>query len=141
MHTPPLLLIVDDEEYFREIFSVKLTSLGYAVATAENGAEGVTKAGELQPDLILMDVQMPVKGGFDAFTDLKSRADTRNIKLIFLTNLGELRDESQLSNNRFAQEIGATGYLHKTDDLDSLTKRILEHLPHETTERQSVPAV
>ena len=59
MRAKPLILIVDDEENFLEIFSAKLQAAGFETVTAKNEAEAVQKSKELMPDLILMDIFMP----------------------------------------------------------------------------------
>lgn len=123
-HTPPLVLVVDDEDYFREIFSLKLRSLGFTVEAAESADSGVAQTIALDPDLVLMDVQMPGKNGIEGVEDLKKNEKTRNVKVVFLTSLGELKPESQQTNTRFAQEVGADGYLRKTDDIDALCAKI-----------------
>lgn len=59
MADQPLILIVDDEENFREIFSAKLTAAGFRTETADGGEAAIAKAVIVKPDLILMDVKMP----------------------------------------------------------------------------------
>lgn len=128
MADQPLILIVDDEPSFREIFSIKLTSEGFRVETAENGQIAITKAKELKPDLILMDVKMPVMDGATAVLALREDPATKNMKVAFLTSLGDPRLEMQEINKRFSTEFGAQGYLKKTDDLDLLMAKIREFL-------------
>ena len=91
----PLVLIVDDEQDFLEIFGTKLSSAGFRIETAENGEEGIEKAKKLQTDLVLMDVKMPNINGAEAVLKLKDDPDTKNIKIIFLTNLGDPQEEAQ----------------------------------------------
>jgi CheY-like chemotaxis protein len=85
---------------------------------------GVEKAKALKPALILMDVKMPVMDGASAVLKLKEDPATKDIKVAFLTSLGDPRLEMQDINKRFSQEFGAQGYLKKTDDLDTLTEKI-----------------
>jgi len=124
MRNPPLLLIVDDDPNFLEIFSAKLASVGFHVETAVNGKEGMEKAVQLQPDLVLMDVQMPVMNGIDAFIKIKDDPANGHIKVIFLTVLGDPRQEVQEINRRLSKEIGAVGYVRKTDSLDELVESV-----------------
>lgn len=124
MAEQPLILVVDDEPDFREIFSAKLSAEGFKVETAENGQVGVEKAKALKPALILMDVKMPVMDGAAAVLKLKGDPATKDIKVAFLTSLGDPRLEMQDINKRFSEEFGAQGYLKKTDDLDTLTEKI-----------------
>ncbi len=124
MADQPLILVVDDEAAFREIFSMKLTADGYRVETAENGQAGVEKAKQLRPSLILMDVRMPVMDGPTAVLALRDDPETRDMKVVFLTSLGDPRLEMQEMNSKVAQDFGAMGYLRKTDDLNLLNDRI-----------------
>ena len=124
MPDQPLILIVDDEANFREIFSMKLKAAGYRVETAENGAQGVEKAKALKPALVLMDVNMPVMDGATAVLKLRDDPETKDLKVVFLTNLGDPQREIQELNHKISQDFGAQGYLRKTDDLDALNERV-----------------
>jgi CheY-like chemotaxis protein len=128
MEQKPLILIVDDEEAFREIFSMKLAADGYRVETAENGEVGVKKAKILKPNLVLMDVKMPIMDGPTAVLALRNDPETKDIRVAFLTSLGDPRLEMQELSKKFAADFGAQGYLRKTDDLDLLNDRIKEFL-------------
>jgi len=128
MHNPPLILIVDDMPSFLEIFGEKLKGAGFAVETAPNGEEGIKIAKEIQPDLILMDVRMPVMNGTDAVVKLKDDEATKNLRVIFLTELGDPREEVQAVNRKFAQELGAVDYVKKSVDLDVLVAKVKSHL-------------
>ncbi len=124
MPDQPLILLVDDEADFREIFSMKLKQAGFRVETAENGQQGVDKAKALMPNLILMDVKMPVMDGATAVLKLREDPATKDIKVAFLTSLGDPHAEMQAVNAKFSEDFGAQGYLKKTDDLDSLVEKI-----------------
>ena len=119
-----LVLIVDDEPAFREIFSARMIDDGYRVETAENGATAIAKAKEFRPALILMDVKMPVMDGPTALLKLREDPEIKDTKVIFLTSLGDARQEMQGMNRAISQDFGAQGYLKKTDDLDSLSEEI-----------------
>jgi two-component system alkaline phosphatase synthesis response regulator PhoP len=120
----PLILVVDDEPDFREIFSAKLSGEGFRVQTAENGKVGVEKAKALAPDLVLMDVKMPVMDGAAAVLKMREDPAMKNMKVAFLTSLGDPRLEMQEINQKFSEDFGAQGYLKKTDDLDTLVTKI-----------------
>jgi two-component system alkaline phosphatase synthesis response regulator PhoP len=128
MNQPPLILVVDDEENFREIFSIKLNSLGWRVETAEDGRQAVQKAKNLKPDLILMDVRMPLMDGIEAATKLKEDAATKDIKIVFLTVLGEAGEDRQEIYKRLSKEIGVAGYIKKSDNLDVIIERVKQFL-------------
>jgi len=123
------ILMVEDEQNFAEILSTKLEKEGFDVIVAQNGELGVAAAKELKPDLILMDIKMPVMNGIEAFYKLKDDPQTAGIKLIFLTNYGEPDKEATWLDEKFSREIGATDYIKKTDDLSKIVgeiRRVLE---------------
>jgi len=119
-----LILIVDDEAAFREIFSTTLRAGGFRVETAENGEVGIEKAKALKPDLVLMDVKMPVMDGPTALLKLREDPEIKDTKVAFLTSLGDPRVEMQEMNRTISQDFGAEGYLKKTDDLSILSKGV-----------------
>ena len=129
MSGQPLILVVDDDPNFLEIFSVKLSSEGYRVEIADSAENGIQKIKELKPDLVLMDVNMPRMDGAAAVLKLRDDPDTRNINLAFLTSLGDPRLDIQQSDIKAAESFGTRGYLKKTDDLDKLVEQIKALLP------------
>lgn len=124
----PLILIIDDEADFREIFTAVLKTAGFRVESAEDGESGIRKAKKLKPNLILMDVKMPGISGTEAFMKLKSDPATAGLKVLFLTNFGDFRSDLQVIDDRWAKESGAVGYFKKTDNLDDLVVRIKQIL-------------
>ncbi len=128
MDNPPLILLIDDDPDFIEIFKTKLESAGCAVQTAKDGAEGIEKTKKLHPKLVLMDVQMPKMSGIDAMIKIKEDSQNANIPVLFLTALGDPRAEIQEINRRLSKELGALGYIKKTDDLDSVVTYIKNFL-------------
>ena len=79
------VLIVEDNEKNLKLFKLILESKGYTSITATNGKDGIRVAAEQMPDLILMDIQMPVMGGVDALRALKESEKTRSIPVIAST--------------------------------------------------------
>ena len=124
MNQPPLILVVDDEADFREIFGTKLRAAGFRVETAEDGVRGIDKAKKTKPDLILMDLKMPGMNGAGAVMQLKSDPTTKDIKIVFLTNFGDPRTEMQEADRHFSKEIGAADYIKKSENLDDLVDRV-----------------
>lgn len=76
------ILLVEDYPPTRDVYRTVLEHGGFEVSTAEDGAEGVRRAREELPDLILMDIGLPVLSGWDAAVQLKDGADTRHIPII-----------------------------------------------------------
>lgn len=112
------ILIVDDSPTEQHVFKNVLTKAGYTVESAENGEKGVDAAKLLKPDLILMDVVMPVLNGFQATRVLSNDAATANIPVIMVTT------KDQETDKRWGMRQGARDYLVKPVDTDLLLKKI-----------------
>ena len=121
---PKRVLIIDDVPDFLEMFSVKLRSAGYEVETVLDGKSGIAKAKEWHPDLVLLDVEMPEMNGAEVLFALREDPAMKDIKVLFLTNLGQAGVEQKTVNEHFAKELGAAGYVKKTDDLDDILMKI-----------------
>ena len=83
--TQPLILVVDDYQDAREMYAEYLQFSGFRVAEAKNGNEAVEQAFALKPDLILMDLSLPGKDGWEATRELKADDRTRHIPIVALT--------------------------------------------------------
>ena len=81
----PKILVVDDDEMNRDMLSRRLLRKGYEVVLAVNGAEAIRKAQEERPELILMDLSMPVLDGYEATRRLKAAGETGAIPIIGLS--------------------------------------------------------
>ena len=86
------ILIVDDSPTEAHILKGMLEKNGFEIETAENGTEGIERAKELKPDLILMDVVMPGLNGFQATRQLTKNAETANIPVIIVTTKDQETD-------------------------------------------------
>lgn len=91
----PKILLVEDNDMNRDMLTRRLTRRGYDIVTAVDGAEGVSMAGREAPDLILMDVSLPVIDGLEATRRLKAAVETRSIPLIALTAHAMVTDMEQ----------------------------------------------
>jgi two-component system, cell cycle response regulator DivK len=101
------VLLVEDNEDFRIIYRVILEHSGYQVLEAVNGPEGLRMAREERPDLILMDISIPIIDGWETTRILKADDQTRDIPIIALTAHALPVDRSK------AAEVGCDGYLAK----------------------------
>lgn len=124
----PLILIIDDKAEFLDIFGTALRAAGYRVITAADGPAGISEALADRPDLVLLDVDMPNMNGADVLAAMRERPELKDLKVVFLTNLGSAEPEAQLFNSRIAKEAGALTYLKKTENLDVLIQRIRDLL-------------
>lgn len=114
----PKLLVVEDNELNRDMLTRRLARRGYDVVVATDGAEGVAMAGRERPDLILMDMSLPVVDGWQATQQIKAAAATRHIPIIALTAHAMDGDE------RRAREAGCDDFDTKPVDLVRLTSKI-----------------
>ena len=83
------ILIVDDEIGICEYLSETLTQEGYETSTAKDGKEGLEQTNRFRPDLILLDVMMPVMDGWKMLVNLRAEEKTRNIPVVMLTARGD----------------------------------------------------
>jgi len=112
------ILIVDDIESNTHLFSRLLTRDGYRVISAPNGEEALTAVENCQPDLVLMDVMMPVLDGFETCRRLKQDASTRLIPVVLVTSLQETRDRIR------GLEVGADDFILKPVNPAELSARV-----------------
>jgi two-component system, cell cycle response regulator DivK len=117
------ILLVEDNEMNRDMLSRRLTRRGYEVVVAEDGVAGVELARSLAPDLILMDMSLPVMDGWEATRQIKSGEATRGIPVIALTAHAMAGDEEK------ALAAGCDGYETKPVDLPRLLARMESLLP------------
>lgn len=94
-----LILVVDDEEFIREFYNELLTKEGYKVITAINGKLGLELAAQYKPDLILLDIMMPVMDGLTTLTELQKTPATAQIPVVMLTNAGSVNNMEQAKYN------------------------------------------
>ncbi len=106
------ILIVDDDADFVESTKTILESKPYDVVVAYQGEEGLKKAKEENPDLILLDVIMPVKDGFTAAEELKKDPELRKIPILMLTAFSSKRQESSIPVSR-GYALQAEDYIEK----------------------------
>ncbi|MBI5559703.1 MAG: response regulator [Deltaproteobacteria bacterium] len=114
----PRILIVDDNENSLILLSTKMEADGYEAETARNGLEALKKVASSHPDLILLDVMMPVMDGYEACRRLKSTEETRYIPVVMLTARGELEDKVT------GLELGAEDYIVKPYSLVEVSARV-----------------
>ncbi len=112
------ILIVDDSPTEAHILKGMLEKNGFEIETAENGTEGIERAKELKPDLILMDVVMPGLNGFQATRQLTKSADTADIPVIIVTT------KDQETDRVWGLRQGAKDFLTKPVSEKTLMEKI-----------------
>jgi CheY-like chemotaxis protein len=83
------VLLVEDEPALRDIYATKMRMEGFEVVEAVDGVDCLDKVQEQAPDVILLDVIMPMKNGFDTLRDLKANPRTRDYPVVIMSNLGQ----------------------------------------------------
>jgi len=114
----PKILLVEDNEMNRDMLSRRLERRGYQVAIALDGKQGVAMAGSEAPDLILMDMSLPVLDGWEAARCLKATPETRTIPIIALTAHAMVGDREK------AIEAGCDDYDTKPVEFQRLLEKI-----------------
>lgn len=114
----PKILLVEDNEMNRDMLSRRLARKGYDVAIAKDGQRGIDMAGRESPDLILMDMSLPVIDGWEATRRIKGSAGTRGIPIIALTA------HAMASDREKAMEAGCDDYDTKPIELARLLEKI-----------------
>lgn len=118
------ILIIEDDHFFQNFYSNKLIERGYQVEIANNGQEGLVKINSFQPELILLDIIMPVMDGFQVLETIKQLPTPFVIPIIVFSTLGQEADVKK------ALLLGAKDYINKSFfDFDAFLQKITNYLP------------
>jgi two-component system cell cycle response regulator DivK len=117
------ILVVEDQEDNRIILRRLLSNAGYDLIEAGNGEDGVALALSMRPDLILMDIQLPVMDGYEATRRIKSNAELKSIPVIAVTSYALSGDEAK------ARASGCDAYVAKPFSPRQLLAKVREYLP------------
>ena len=119
------ILFVEDEEALQTSLCSALKEAGYTAVSAYDGESAIALAERERPDLILLDIILPRRSGFEVLEELKSNETTRDIPVIVLTNLERISDVERMLS------LGATNYLVKANyeipDILTKIRQVLEH--------------
>jgi adenylate cyclase len=116
------ILIVDDEPFNVDVLQQELDELEYHIITASNGKEALDQIRKHQPDLILLDLMMPILDGFAVLSEIKGDHSLRDIPVIIVS----AADDSKSIVKGIKQ--GADDYITKPIDADHLKMKVKEHL-------------
>lgn len=111
------ILIVDDDKFSQKIINNTFKN-DFETHLASDGVEGIAKAKDLQPDLIILDVEMPGMNGYEVCDQLKNIESTQNIPVVFLSGCATLREKMQ------GYEVGGDDYLVKPFEPEALSAKI-----------------
>ena len=128
--TPHKILIIEDEESLRNTLKLSLELEKYVVEVLSNGANAVETVKQFNPDLILLDIMMPIISGVDVYKNLRDK--NRNMPIIFLTAKHNVHDKIE------GLKLGAEDYITKPFDLEELLLRINIVLKRNHTQKQEL---
>lgn len=118
------ILLVEDDLPTRDMYQKTLSLAGYDIVVAENGQEGLEKLKDFEPDIILLDIRMPVMNGIEMLEKLKSNPKTMNTPVIIMTNV----TDSQTDREVFSKGANLTIVKSETepDEVIEWIKTVLE---------------
>ncbi|TSC69913.1 MAG: two-component system, OmpR family, alkaline phosphatase synthesis response regulator PhoP [Parcubacteria group bacterium Gr01-1014_70] len=121
--TPKTILLVEDDDFVGRAYKDGLRRAGFLVETAMDGNEAVKKAKSVLPDLIVLDLVMPLKNGFEVLEELRKDKAYSAIPIMVVSNLGQETDIEK------AMQLGATDYLIKNQfSMKQMVERIQKYL-------------
>ncbi len=118
-----LILVVEDQEDNRQILRDMLASTDYEMSEAEDGEQALAAVAKQRPDLILMDIQLPILDGYEATRRIKADPATRSIPIIAVTSYAMSGDEEK------AREAGCDDFVPKPYSPRQLLAKIRQYLP------------
>lgn len=117
------VLIIEDDKFLAKMLAKMLESQKHQALLAVNGKEGLEKAAEQKPDLILLDIMLPDIDGFDVLQKIKNDQSLQNSPVVIMSNLGQPEDVAQ------GKKLGAVDHLVKSDfSLDEVGEKINKYL-------------
>jgi len=123
MEKPPSVLLIEDDPFLTRAYEVKFESEGINLAVTTNGEEGLARMRAQKPQLILLDLMMPKKSGFEVLKEMQQDPNLKDIPVIVLTVLGREEDV------RSTLALGAKEYFIKTETkLDDVVKSAKKYL-------------
>jgi len=115
------ILIAEDDVFFQKFYKNELEQHGYQVQIASNGKEALAMIAKQKPDLMILDIIMPQKDGFEVLEELSQSGQISSIPVLIFSTLGQEKDVKQ------ALDLGAKGFVNKSFfDFDSLLVKIKE---------------
>ena len=117
------VLIVEDDQQISRVYEIQLKKEGISTIVARDGEEAIKLLMKEKPDLVVLDLMLPKKDGFDVLREVRGNPDLSKIPMIIISNLGQADDKTR------ALELGATEYLVKIDQsILEIIKKIKNYL-------------
>jgi DNA-binding response OmpR family regulator len=120
--TKKTILIIEDEKDVQDIYKTKFEKKGYKILLANSGAIGIDLAIHQTPDLILLDLVLPLKEGFAVLEELKNNPKTKNVPVVILSNL------DQDYEIKMGKNLGAEAFLTKAETTPNEVVRVVEEI-------------
>lgn len=117
------ILIAEDDKFIANAYRVKLTKLGYEIKIVGNGKEAVSALDDFEPDVIVVDLIMPVQDGFETITEIRKLTKFKTTPILIASNLGQKEDVEK------GKKLGADGYITKSNtSLEDIVKKIESYI-------------
>ncbi|KKT74902.1 MAG: Response regulator receiver protein [Parcubacteria group bacterium GW2011_GWB1_44_7] len=117
------VLIIEDDKFMAESLATKFKEANFAIAHLKNGNEVVEEMIIQKPDIVILDILLPGKNGFDVLKELKEKEETKNVPVIIVSNLGSKEDFEKGSR------LGASGFMVKAtvipEDVVAKAKQVI----------------
>jgi two-component system, cell cycle response regulator DivK len=120
----PKILVIEDNEQNLYLTTFILEKHGFQVIQAQDGREGTRLAGEIVPDLILLDIQLPEMDGYQVAQALRSNPALDGVSIVAVTSYAMAGDRERIL------AAGCTGYIEKPINPDTFVAQVQAHLPH-----------
>jgi DNA-binding response OmpR family regulator len=113
------ILVIEDDEYISDVYQKKLSLEGFETALARDGEEALRMIRERKPDLVLLDIVIPLKDGFQVLSEIRNDASLKGVRVLVMSNLSQGKDIAR------AKELGAVDYIVKSNvGLPDMVERI-----------------
>lgn len=124
------ILIIEDDEFISDVYQKKLALEGYSIDLARDGEEALRKIREQKPDLVLLDIMIPLKDGFQVLSDMRNDSSLSDIRVMVMSNLSQGKDIAR------AKELGAVDYIVKSNvGLPEIVARVRRQLLPESPKK------
>jgi len=117
------ILVIDDDQQSLYLLSFLLESNNYEVIQSDSGLDGIAKAKETKPDIIILDIQLPEMDGYQVTKLLRKNDDLMNVTIITVSSFAMIGDEKK------ALEAGANGYIEKPIDPNTFISQMKSFIP------------
>jgi DNA-binding response OmpR family regulator len=119
----PRILLVEDDPFLYKVLSQRLNEEGMDVHVATDGEAAIAEVGRIKPHLVLLDLILPKKSGFEVLSEIRGASATAKLPVVVLSNLGQQEDIEQI------EKLGVREYLVKADhSLSEMVEKVKEHV-------------